>query len=184
MNISSRDRRAMVVGGVALAAILVVKFAVMPWAYQWLDTRDDIRQVRDTLASYETRFKRLEVLNKRLVLTYGKAVGEPLEDIELTRVRFHKVVQDVLKAAGFKMESLQPQAARSIRKRVPGVAVFPIRVVGKCQIQQLAKCLAQVRAAPCLIIVDRVNVTSDPKNPSQLSVTMVLAALAEEGAER
>ena len=184
MNISTRDRRALVIGGAALAAIVVVKFAVMPWVDHWLDTRESIQNARATLKDCETKLRKLSQLNTRLTPTYGPAIEEPLTDMESTRVRFHKVVQDVLKAGGFQMQSLQPQATRSIRKHVPGVAVLPVRVVGKCQLPQLAKCLAQVRAAPCLIIVDRVIVTSDPKNPSQLSVTMVLATLAEEGADR
>ena len=184
MNISARDRRAVIVGVAALSVILVAKFAVVPWIDHWLDTRDGIQQARDTLEAYKTKLKRLEYLNKRLTCTYGQAIEEPLTDLKSTRIHFHKAVQDVLKNSGVQMQSLQPQAVRSIKKHVPGVAVLPVRIVGKCQLPQLAKCLAQVRAAPCLMIVDRVDVTSDPKKPTELSVTMVLATLVEEGADQ
>ena len=184
MNISARDRRALIVGISALAVILVLKFAVMPGIDYWLATRDSIRNANATLEAYKIKLKRLEYLNKRLAHTYGQSIEKPLTDLKSTRIHFHKAVQDVIKTSGIQMQSLQPQAVRSIKKHVPGVAVLPVRVVGKCQLPQLAKCLAQVRAAPCLIIVDRVDIASDPKKPNELSVTMVLATFVEEGADQ
>ena len=183
-NMSTRDRRAVVIGTVALAAILIVKFAVLPWIDHWRDARDRIDQARATLTEYENKSTRLTNLQRRLAQTYGQAVEQPLDDVKATKIGFHKVVQDLLTAGGFRLESMQPQAVRSIRKQVPGVALLPVRVVGKCQMQQLAKCLAEVRKAARLILVERIDVSSDPKKPTELSVTMVLATPAEEGDER
>lgn len=180
MNLSARDRRAVMLGVGALAVILVFKFAVMPVLSDWGDTRDRIDEARATLDEYDRKDKRLADRQQRLELTYGPAVTRPLDDVEATKLAFHKVLQDRLKSGGFKLESLQPQAARSIRKHVPGVAVIPVRVVGKCQMQQLAKSLAELRKAERLIIVDHVDVSNDPKKPAELKVAMVLSTVANE----
>lgn len=184
MNLSARDRRTVVVGGILLAVILIIKFTLMPWLDHWGDLRVRIARSHATLQANERKSKHLTSLEQRLVRSYGKAVTRPLDDVEETRRRFNRVVYDVLKAGGFKMQRTQPQAARSIRTQVQGVTLLSMRVVGTCQLQQLAKCLAQVRQAEHLIIIDRVDAVSNPKKPTELTVTMVLATLAEEETRR
>lgn len=181
MNLSARDRRAVIVGGVALGVIVVVKFALIPWLDHWGDIRNRSDQARATLTEYGDKSNRLTSLHERLTQTYGQAVGQPLDDVQAAKISFHKVVQDVVQTSGLRLESMQPQVVRSIRKQVPGVALLPVRVVAKCQMQQLAKLLAELRKATCLIVVERLDVNSDPQKPTELSVTMVLATVAEEG---
>ena len=87
-------------------------------------------------------------------------------------------MQDVLKAGGIPFQSISPQPARSLRE-LPDVDLLGLQVKGKCTLGQLARCLAQMRKAPLPVVVDQLHVSSDPKKPGNLDVTMVLATLAK-----
>ena len=179
MNLSDRDRRALIIGSVLLAALLVVRFAVLPWLDDWRQVRDRIDSTTETLHSLDRKVKRRDHLHEQLARTYGPAASKPLTDVQTTQVAFHKTVQDVLGAAGIKFESIKSQPVKPIRK-LPGISLVPVQISGKCQIAQLAKFLAQAQRADMVMIVDRMNVSVNAKKRTELSVTMVLATLAQK----
>lgn len=167
------------IGAVLLAAILVVRFAVLPWVDHWRDVSDRIDLTQQRLAGFQQKISRLDHLNTQLRKAYGPAVDKPLEQVQPTQVAFHKTVEELFKAAGIKVKSKDTQKVRPI-KDVPDTVLVPVQVRAECQIGQLAKLLAQVRQADRLVVIDRLNVDAVPKKPGHLNLTMVLATLAKQ----
>ena len=182
MTLSSRDRRTLLLGAAGLMVICAARFAVIPWLDSWTAAREQIVTNRQQLSDLERTIRRVLGQQGRLAETYGQAVNKPLEDMETARIGLFKAAQDVLKAAGFKPTSYQPQPCRTLRE-IPGVMIVPLQVRGKCRLEQLAKCLAGMRKADTFIIVDRLSLNNDEKKPGQLDVTMVLVTLSEQGKE-
>jgi len=177
MTLSSRDRRALILGAGFLGTIFVFNFVLMPLFDSWSIARQRADDARGELDKIESRLRRVVGQRKRLARIYGAAVNAPLQDAETAQANLFEVAQDVLKAGGFKDPVYQFQPARPVRD-VPGVEHVPLQIRGKCMLQQLTRCLAGMRKAPSLVIVDRLTITNDLKKPGQLTVTLVLGTLA------
>ena len=179
MKLTPRDRRAFVLGAAGLAAIALVSYVVLPMAERWQLARAQIEDGRARRTRLQSDLGVLLRQRERLVEAYGPAAGRPLEGAEQTRIAFLKAVQDLLRNAGLQEPNLQPQAPRTVSE-LPGVQMLSVQAGGKCQLPQLAKCLAELRKADRLIVVDRLTATANPKQPGQLEVTLVLATLARQ----
>ena len=177
MTMTPRDRRALILGAGVLAAIFGFNFVLMPLLDSWSTAREQADEAGGQLDQIESRLRRVVGQRRRLARIYGPAVNAPLQDAETAQANLFKVAQDVLKAGGFKDPVYQFQPARPVRD-VPGVEHVPLQIRGKCGLQQLTRCLAGMRKAPSLVIVDRLTITNDLKKPGQLTVTLVLGTLA------
>ena len=183
MTFSTRDRRAVVLGVIVLAGVFAVRLVVIPLVHSWVDARGRIATGGEALTDLQRQVRRVLGQRERLIRTYGPGAAKPLLDIESAPVSLLQSIQGVLGKAGFKPTDYQPQPARPLQVRgsrlAKGVLLVPLQVRGKCKLPQLAKCLAGMREAPTLILVERVTVANDAKKPGQLEVTLLLATLAE-----
>ena len=180
MNLSKRDRRALLIGVGALGVILVAHFVVLPCVDDWAASRDAAEVARAQLDTLERDVRSLLGQRQRLDRTFGPGANKPLSDLETTRHNLLKATQEVLKKAGVAATDYQPQQARQVRQ-VANVDLVSLQVRGKCKLPQLAKCLAGLLEAETLIFVDRLTVTNNEKKPGELEVMLVLASLAERG---
>jgi hypothetical protein len=120
----------------------------------------------------------------RLKRQFGAAATQPVAADEPTAQRnLYEAAQDVLKAGGLQVTGYEPQRPRRLGQ-LADVAFMPLQVRGKCNTEQLTKCLAGLRQAKTLVVVDHLAVTSDPKQPDQLDVTMVLCTLVRQARSR
>lgn len=183
MKLSRRDRRTLILGAAALGAILAARFVLIPWVSGWSDARARIASEQEQLADMRSELSGVLGQHGRLVSKYGPAVSSPLADLETARVNLVKAAQDILKRNGFSATDYKPQPIRQLRK-IPGARFVPLQVRGKCNVEQLAKCLAAMRNSKTLVIVDQLSVTNNQKQPGQLEVTIVLATLADQRRKR
>ena len=179
MTFSPRDRRAILLGAAGLLIILIARLAVIPWIDSWRAARREIAEARAQLDYTQHQVRRILGQRRRLEQIYGQAVSKPLENRQSALNRLTRVVQDVFKAGGFKATDYKSQRCRSLPE-VPGVEIVPLQVRGKCKLPQLVKCLAAMRNAETLILVDWFSVANDEKKPGELEITMMLATLAEK----
>ena len=183
MTLAARDRRTIIAGAVILAVIVATRFAVIPWVDSWLDARRASQFDRRQLNEWETEIRRVLGQRKRLSDKYGPAVNQPLEDSQTARVSLFEAAQDAIKANSFEATYYEPQASRPLRE-IPGVQAIKLQVRGKCKLPELAKCLAAMRKADTLVIVDRLIIANGEKKPGQLEVTMMLMTLAKQDKAR
>ncbi len=178
MKISAKDRRALIFLAVGLGVILLTRLTVIPFMDSWGTAREEKDANQVQLDDLNRKLRRVLGQRQRLVRMYGPAVKQPLVDLQTAKVNLFQAAQDVLKSSGIKMTDYQPQRERPLRD-IPGVGLVTLQVRGECQLPQLAKCLCQMSEAKTLVIVERLTVTNNEKQPGKLKVTMVLATLAE-----
>jgi type II secretory pathway component PulM len=183
MTLSPRDRRALLLGAGVLAAICLVRFVIVPFWEGWGQARQEASDCRSQIADLEKRALRLANMQEMAESVYGPSAAKALRGTEAGRIAFTKAVQDALRAGGIKFESLTPRPDRAA-ERASDVRFVPLQVRGKCSLPQLAKCLAGMRKAAMPIIVDQIRVTSDPKKPGNLDLTMVVSTLAKRDRRR
>lgn len=183
MNLSARDRRAIIVGLALLAALGLARFALWPWLDHWRGLRAEHRTAQERLTRLERRVRHLDQLEGRLRETHGPGVGRTLQGLDRTRVTFPQTVQTILEASGFNGEAINAQSARKAG-RIKGVLLVPLQIRGKCDIGQLARLLAEARKTDVLVLVDRLQVDANPQKRAELNVNVVLATLALEPPKR
>ena len=179
MTFSTRDRRAILIGAVALLIILTARLLVMPWIDSWLEAREQMAQTSTQLNDVQRQVRRVLWQRQRLEERYGPAVKEPLHDRQTAQLNLFKAVQDVFKAGGVKLSAYQPQLSRPLPK-VPGVQIVPLQIRGKCKVSQLTKCFVAMRQGQTLLIVESFSVINNEKKPGELEITMIVSTLAQQ----
>lgn len=178
MTLSTRDRRAIIVGGLGLGIIFAGYFVLMPWFDSWSSARAQVSEARDQLADVQMRVQRILGLRRRLVKTYGPAANMPLEeDVQTAQLKLLETAKETFSAGGFKPSEYRLQRPRALSE-VPGVQIVPLEVPGKCNLSQLTKSLAGLCKAKTFVFVDSFSIANDEKKPGNLTVTITLATLA------
>ncbi len=182
-QLTPRDRRAILLGAGALVLVVLVRWVLVPWGMSWQQARQDIGIARAQLAGLENQVRRHLSQRERLTAMYGSAVAKPLEDVEPATLRFVEAVQGVMGRSGMRDPAYQPQQARGV-PGAPGVEMVTLRMTGRCQLPQLARCLAELRQADSLIVVDSLVASGDPRQQGQVEVTMLLSTPARTDRRR
>lgn len=179
MTFSPRDRRAIILGGLALLIVFAGRFVLMPWIDSWATARIQIKQNRTKLNKIQSDIGEILSLRRSLEKTYGSAVNEPIEqDLQTAQLKLLETVKETLSAAGFKPSEYRPQRPRPLSD-VPNVQIVPLEVPGSCNLSQLLKSLNALRQAKTFVFVDSFRITNDEKKPGTFKITMVLATLAQ-----
>ena len=100
MTLSSRDRKAILLGASALGLILVLRLVLIPWVGCWAQAWAGIASTRKVTGELQSKVRRLLLMRDRLGQTYGEAAGSALEDVETTRIALLEAVQKALGAGG------------------------------------------------------------------------------------
>lgn len=177
MNLSRRDKRAVVIGGLVLVVLLGYRYVAAPLTASWQNARQRIAETSAVRAAWRARANRLAAQQRRLEPIYGKAIGEPLPMVAKARANFVKTVQDILQSSGMSSQSVQSQPLRPLRE-VPGVALVALQVRTSGKPRQLMKALAAMRKADQLILVQSLSAEPGGERSKKMSISMVLATLA------
>ncbi|MCJ7543330.1 MAG: type II secretion system protein M [Phycisphaerae bacterium] len=184
-QMTPHDRRAILLGAAALLAVVVVRWVLVPWAISWQQARQEITVAQSQLDALENQVRRHLSQRDRLTAMYGNAVAKPLEDMEPATLRFGEAVQAVMGRSGIRDPAYQPQQPRGV-PGAPEVEMVTLRMTGRCQLPDLARCLAELRRADSLIVVDSLVATGDtrPQQQGQMEVTMLLSTPAKTDRRR
>lgn len=177
-KMSPRDRRAMILGGALLGAIVLLRLTLIPLWDSWSSARDRSRVYGEELVELNRSLRHVLGQRERLARVYGPGVREALSEEQSARMNLLQSAQDVFNGGGVRLTDYQPQRARPIRD-IPNVSLVALQVRGQCQLPQLVKCLARMAQTKPLMIVQSMNIANNEKQPGQLDVTLVLATLAE-----
>lgn len=183
MSLSRRDRRAIALGALVLVVLLAWRFGATDAVGQWRGARQRIDTSERQAERLGHRLASLERASRKLQETRGQAALEAPLPAERAGVRLTAAAQELLASAGMKIESITLQGSRSVRD-LEGVDELTVQLRGECKADKLTECLAKLRKAEVLLIVDSLNVNNNEQKPGELSVTMVLATLVEGGKGR
>lgn len=181
MNPADRNRRAIYAGLVVLACLAAGQFVVLPWLDHWSGARARIAAARAELTTLETQVRRVTGQRKRLDDVLGPSVGKPLPNAEEAQVRAIKAAGQTLQMSGMQAISVRPSPLRALRE-VPGVAVASIQVEGQGMFMQIPQCLAAIRNAEPLLLVEKLSIGPSQRQPGYMALTLVLGAPAKQEA--
>lgn len=179
-KLSSRDRRAVIVGAASLAAILIIWGVVIPVIGHWMDVRDNIDASRIEIKRLQAKGQSGAHVREQLIQKHGPAACKPLEAVESASISFVKAVPEMLKANQLQIKTISQMPAKAI-KELPGIYSAAFQIKANCQMAQLANCLGAVSKCDQLVVIDQVSVSSNEKSPGQLDVTLVMSTLGAGG---
>jgi hypothetical protein len=177
-NLSPRDRRAVIFGGVGLGVILLLRLLVIPIWDSWSSARDRGEVYGKELVQLNRSLRRALGQRQRLIRMYGPAVSKPLADEQTARIQLFESAKDVFGSGGMNVKNYQHQRTRPLRE-IPNVSLVTLQVRGQCKLEQLTQCLRKMTNSKSLMIVQSMNLANNEKQLGQLDVTLVLATLAD-----
>lgn len=176
MNLSQRDRRAILLGAGLLALLLGYRFVLSPWLDSWSDARARIELAASQESALRAQVAQLRSQERMLGPIYGEAINAPLPTVEDARLSFVKVTEDLLKSSGLEVRGIRSQPMTDLRE-LPGVALVSLQANCVGRPNSIAQCLAKMGESEQVVLVQKLDVTPDG-NGDKMSVSMVLATLA------
>jgi len=175
-RLSQRDRRALTIGGAAVAVILAYA-SVGPWFADWQDVRARLDAKRGQLKMIAPAEDDTEARAAWEELTRRVPVFEmPLPESKqapLFRDRFN----EQLKRSGIRIKTLQPVGGKS-SKRVGGYKLLKFQCRGKCSLNQVLDLLARLNSNPYLAGIEELNIKCGQKDRRQIDLVMTVSTFA------
>ncbi len=160
MPMTTRDRRAVVVCLVVVAAAAGYRLGLAPAVARWQGARASVGAAEAQIDTVENRLDRLDGVERRLEARYGPGVGRPLSTVEALRVAFPEAVRGAVEAAGAEPRQVEVQGVRKLRD-VPGVSSLSLRVRAVAENDAVPELLRQLAAGPYPTVVESLNLTMD-----------------------
>ena len=169
-KLSQRDKRALKIGVVCAAAILLFAFATK-WLGHWL-------QVRKSLAATTAKLKAISTdKTKQAALASIVPVFEMPQDEQKQKFLFRDKFNEQLKKAGIKSGPLQVLPAKKSRTAV-GYKLLRLKCSGKCNFAQVLDLLAGLNENPYLVGVEELKIKCDPKKREQIELDLTVSTFA------
>ena len=166
-NISQKNRRALVVGVIGVALILLVTYVVLPW----LDVRDEIAKTEEALAKLiaEKSAEPNEVELNRAVPAFEMPRTEDEQ-----RLLFVRKVGEQFKKGGIKITGMPEFKSQPSPQSDLELKMLRLDCSGKCKFDQALDLMAGLYENPYLVAVEYMNLkcASDNRQEWQLSLTV------------
>lgn len=169
-KINEKDKRALKIGAVCIAAIMVF-LLTKNWVDHWLQVRSDLAALKSDLAFINPPEAKHQGL-KMIVPVFEMPQNEK-DQAFLFRDSFNKQLKD----AHIKAEPLQ--FLPTIKSRIsPGYKLLRLRYNGKCQFAQMLDLLTELKKNPYLVSIEEFEIKCDQKNRQDIELDLVVSAFA------
>ena len=170
-KLSPRDRRALRVLGVFVAALVVFLF-VTNWFGHWVGVRKSLAEVK----------AEMELINpsetKQDGLLSIVPVFEMPEIEERQKFLFREKFNEQLKKAGIKNEPLQVLAVVKLQGRAD-YKLLRLKCRGKCQFGQALDLLAVLKENPYLVGIEEFKIECDPKKRQEVEMDLTVSTFVK-----
>ncbi len=170
-NMSQRDKRAVKVGLIVVAAIVVVFFGLQ-WFRHWKLVRTSLEARRKDLAMLNPNQPQKEGLLK-IVPVFEMPIDE-----EDQRILFRNKLNEQLKRAGINSKPLE-FAPASKKPVAAGYRLVGLKCSGKCQFDQVLDLLSGLKANPYLVAVEEMSLKCDENNRQQVDLELTVSTLVK-----
>jgi len=170
-KLSQRDKRALKIGAVCVAATLVFAFAT-DWFGHWVEVRKSLALKRAKLEAI-----RVDKTKQEGLLSIVPVFEMPQEEEEqkfLFREKFNKQ----LKKAGIKGEPIRVLRARK-PQRGTGYKLLCLQCRGKCNFGQVLDLLAALRENPYLVGIEELKIECDPKKRQEFKLDLTVSTFVK-----
>jgi len=181
LQMSKRDKRALLVGGLGGLLMLLYACVVKPWQEDQAELRNSVEKQEQLLErigmSPSPKARMAQMILAKKVPTYTMP-----EEEDMQRLIFEREFDKQLKKAGVKKKGM-PQFI-SQGKKIPqfGVKMLKIQGEGKCKFEQALDLLAGMYENPHLVSVEEFKLTCDEKKRKErlVSVSLTVTTLTKQ----
>ena len=166
-KLNQRDKRALKIGAVGAAAILLFAFATT-WLGHW-------GQVSKSLAARKAQLKLINPTGpkRQALLSIVPAFEMPQKQAE-QKFLFRDKFGEQLKKAGIKTEPLKFLAAKKTANQA-GYKLLRLKCTGKGKFAQLLDLLANLNENPYLVGIEELKIKCDEKKREQIQLDLVIS---------
>lgn len=169
-KLSEKDIRALKIGGVCAAAILLFVFASM-WFDHW-------SKARASLAQVEAKLDLIDVDKaKQAGLLSIVPVFEMPQKAETQKFLFRNKLNEQLKKVGIKSKPLQVLPGGKSRRA--GYQLLRLKCSAKCRFAQVLDLLAGLNENPYLVGIEEFRIRCDPKKPQEVELDLTVSTFAK-----
>ncbi|MHC4464726.1 MAG: hypothetical protein ACYS9C_07535 [Planctomycetota bacterium] len=165
-KLSQKDIRALKIGGVGAAAIVVFLFA-SSWLGHWAEARESLAELND----------KLELLDvgkaKQAGLMSIVPVFEMPEKEETQMFLFRDKLNEQLKKAGISSKPLQ--VVSTGKSSQAGYKLLRLKCSAKCRFGQVLDLLASLKENPYLVGIEEMRIKCDPKKPQEVDLDLTVS---------
>ncbi|MHC4666438.1 MAG: hypothetical protein ACYS9T_10885 [Planctomycetota bacterium] len=171
-KLSQRDKRALKIGAISVAAMLVLVFATT-WLGHWGQVRKSLRAKREKLKAISMSE------SKRTGMMTIVPVFEMPQEEEKQKFLFRDKVNEQLKKAGIKDEILQFLRTEKSRQE-GGYKLLRLQCRrGKCNFGQALDLLAGLKENPYLVGIEEFRIECNPEKRQEFRLDLTVSAFAK-----
>lgn len=168
-KLSQRDKRALKLGGVIAAAIVLFALG-STWLDNWAAVRTSLKKAKADLKIINPDNAKLQAL-----LSVVPKFEIPQTE-ETQKLLFRDKFNEQLKKAGIKAEPLQ--ALAPVRSPNPGCKLLRLKCKAKCTFEQMLNLLADLNDNPYLVGVEEFNIKCDPKKRQEIVLNLTVSTFS------
>jgi type II secretion system (T2SS) protein M len=179
MAMTNRDRRALQIGGAALALWALLRFAVFPAWDSWEQARAGLPlqesalvKYRQSLASVGAERAATESLEKQLSAVEAGLLQS--QTAALASAEFQDWIKQAAANHGIELHSSEFLALRPGGR---GYAEVPLGLQFQCRVDQLVDFLSELRAGPKVVSIPRLQIQSGNGPEKLLTVSLTAAGI-------
>ena len=169
-KLSEKDIRALKIGGVCVAAILLFVFASM-WFDHWSEARASLAQVKAKLDLID-----VDKAKQAGLLSIVPVFEMPQKE-ETQKFLFRNKLNEQLKKVGINSKPLQVLPGG--KSRQAGYQLLRLKCSTKCRFAQVLDLLARLNENPYLVGVEELRIRCDPKKPQEVELDLTVSTFVK-----
>ena len=169
-KLSKKDIRALKIGGVCVAAILLFVFASM-WFDHWSEARASLAQVKAKLDLID-----VDKAKQAGLLSIVPVFEMPQKE-ETQKFLFRNKLNEQLKKVGINSKPLQVLPGG--KSRQAGYQLLRLKCSAKCRFAQVLDLLAGLNENPYLVGVEELRIRCDPKKPQEVELDLTVSTFVK-----
>jgi len=169
-KLNEKDIRALKIGGVCVAAILVFVFA-SKWFNHWSEAKVSLAQIKAKLDLID-----VDKAKQAGLLSIVPVFEMPQKE-ETQKFLFRNKLNEQLKKAGINSKPLQVLPGG--KSQQAGYRLLRLKCNAKCRFAQVLDLLAGLNENPYLVGIEELRIRCDPKNPQEVELDLTVSTFVK-----
>ena len=176
MNISKRDKKVLIAGGLAVALFLVITYVIAPFIESENDIQEETEQKEMLLQKYERVIGQREEIEKKLAKMKMEQsdLNKKLlkgDTPSLAAADMQKMLENISKKHDLELKSVKVQDAEEIGEFL----AIPLEIRLTTDLNSTRKFLADLEKNPKYLIIPKLKISvQNQRDPKEVIVTLVV----------